>query len=511
MDFKSIYLNRGWSFFPLPLRSKDPIVKWGVYQDRLPTPEEAAGWKNCNIAIVTGPISNLAVIEADGPEGLVNLKRLGVYSPVQAKSRNGVHMYFKYPRSGVKNSQSKIAPNVDVRGNGGYIMAAPSIHPTGVPYMWSCPNLSAELPEFPEACLVSDLPAAVKPLNQAGWITSALDGLAEGRTPRLAKVIGKMINDKWTPNDAFTVLKPHAEAVNYDLNKLTAMIADMWGRYEKPESKTSGEEGFDFTGYFEELSHRLHAGELGLCTGFKPLDDVIGEFQKGELATFAARTGFGKTTFALTVSEYLRARGFRVVYFSTELHKNRVMDKLACIAKRIPIFDITHGRHAQYTDRLLEYQKEFESNPIIIDDSHTPSTEHVKGIIGRGGFDLFVFDHINNVGHDRAIVANYVAKLKEIARDANMAGLILAQLNEPPRNPKTGEEMPSLRSDVREAKEIIMYSNVFGYLTNPFTVKGSMQPVEFHMAKARYGTGGQDDVVTLICDKINSIYLEEKR
>ena len=43
----------------------------------------------------------------------------------------------------VRNSPSKIAPGIDVRGDGGYVMAPPSIHPSGQPYAWSVDSHNA--------------------------------------------------------------------------------------------------------------------------------------------------------------------------------------------------------------------------------------------------------------------------------------------------------------------------------------------------------------------------------
>jgi hypothetical protein len=48
-----------------------------------------------------------------------------------------MHFYFRWPGILVRNSASKVAPKIDVRGMGGYCLAPPSMHPSGRRYTWS--------------------------------------------------------------------------------------------------------------------------------------------------------------------------------------------------------------------------------------------------------------------------------------------------------------------------------------------------------------------------------------
>lgn len=63
-----------YSFFPINSVAKKPCVDWKDYQTRLPTDEEVAEWirvfPNMSIAIVTGRISNLIVVDLDRPDGV---------------------------------------------------------------------------------------------------------------------------------------------------------------------------------------------------------------------------------------------------------------------------------------------------------------------------------------------------------------------------------------------------------------------------------------------------------
>ena len=78
----------------------------------------------------------------DGLDAEVELRKLehahgALPATVEAITARGRHVYFKIPGERVPNSASKIAPGIDVRGDGGYVLAPPSIHPSGRAYAWS--------------------------------------------------------------------------------------------------------------------------------------------------------------------------------------------------------------------------------------------------------------------------------------------------------------------------------------------------------------------------------------
>lgn len=117
-----------------------------------------------NIGIATGKHNGIIVIDVDkdpekdidGDEGLKELeKTLGKLPETweAITGRGGRHLYFKYPEGHtVKNSASAIARGVDVRGDGGYVVAPPSVHKNGTKYEWevsSYPN-DTELATLPD-------------------------------------------------------------------------------------------------------------------------------------------------------------------------------------------------------------------------------------------------------------------------------------------------------------------------------------------------------------------------
>lgn len=104
----------------------------------LKTVEEwAARWPRCNVGIPTGAINGFWVVDIDGPVGRASLDALVALhgplplTPVVATAR-GWHYYFKQ-ESGISNRAARW-PGVDVRGGGGYVLGAGSLHVSGHRY-----------------------------------------------------------------------------------------------------------------------------------------------------------------------------------------------------------------------------------------------------------------------------------------------------------------------------------------------------------------------------------------
>lgn len=118
------YLFRGWSVIAVG-PTKIPLSSWKEYQTRKPTVEEIVGWwekwPDAQIGIVTGSVSNLTVIdvESDGDLDLIKDETYRVRT-----GGGGIHIYCLYEPS-FKNAV-RILPEIDIRSEGGYVVAAGS-------------------------------------------------------------------------------------------------------------------------------------------------------------------------------------------------------------------------------------------------------------------------------------------------------------------------------------------------------------------------------------------------
>lgn len=95
-----------------------------------------------NIGIATGPISNIFVVDVDGAEGEESIADLqSANSPLPktltSLTGRGRHLIFRHPGIKIKTRSSKLGNKLDIRGDGGYIVAPPSNHKSGAVYQWS--------------------------------------------------------------------------------------------------------------------------------------------------------------------------------------------------------------------------------------------------------------------------------------------------------------------------------------------------------------------------------------
>ena len=137
--------HKGIAVFPCRPQDKRPATANGLKDATTDLDIIRQWWRQepqFNLAIATGAVSGIFVVDVDGLDAEVELRRLeaehGEFpSTVEAITARGRHVYFRSPEIPVRNSASKIAPGIDVRGDGGYVLAPPSIHPSGRRYEWS--------------------------------------------------------------------------------------------------------------------------------------------------------------------------------------------------------------------------------------------------------------------------------------------------------------------------------------------------------------------------------------
>jgi hypothetical protein len=136
------YAGRGWQVFPLRPHGKEPATRAGFY-NATTNPATLRRWFKFfpyNVGIRTGIASQVFVVDVDGHAGAVSLAELELqHGPLPATlvstTADGVHFWFFTDRP-IPSSTGKIAAGIDVRGDGGYVVAPPSIHPDGPVYQW---------------------------------------------------------------------------------------------------------------------------------------------------------------------------------------------------------------------------------------------------------------------------------------------------------------------------------------------------------------------------------------
>lgn len=186
------FAARGFLVFPLKPRGKEPITQHGFKDATCDEAQVREWWSKtpaANIGIATGRGLFVVDVDVHGEEdGLASLReweREHGKLPETATVRSGgggLHLYYH----GEAKSGTHVKPGVDVRGVGGYIVAPPSVHPTGQRYEWV---------ESPEAVGIAEADGNVLALitGEGGAKREARGAIREGeRNETLFKMACEM-------------------------------------------------------------------------------------------------------------------------------------------------------------------------------------------------------------------------------------------------------------------------------------------------------------------------------
>lgn len=136
-------IEQGWSIIPISPETKRPLIKWTKYQTEIATPHTIETWfnewPNADLAVVTGAVSGIVVVDTDNPDAEKYAKENGLADTgVTARTKNGRHFYFRHPLDGVRRGPRAgvnvraVAPDwpavagLDFRGDGSYAVLPPS-------------------------------------------------------------------------------------------------------------------------------------------------------------------------------------------------------------------------------------------------------------------------------------------------------------------------------------------------------------------------------------------------
>ena len=164
------FYDLGLSVIPLQPRGKRPVVRWEKYQKRRVDQEKITQWfgngRDYNVGFVCGEVSNVVVIDCDSAEANVWADAHLPQTPMMTRTAKGTHRYYRHPGVPVGNKvrirTDDPRAHLDVRGDGGYVVAPGSIHPDGVAYeaLGEWPDSTDGLPKFEPSWVASDPPFA---------------------------------------------------------------------------------------------------------------------------------------------------------------------------------------------------------------------------------------------------------------------------------------------------------------------------------------------------------------
>lgn len=220
----------------------------------------------------------------------------------------------------------------------------------------------------------------------------------------------------------------------------------------------------------------IRAGKVQkyVSTGYTAIDNFIGGFVKGGITLIGARPSQGKTTFMLNLKNRLNIQGYNCVVFSVEMKAEDLVYKDLSYLSKINSLRIESG-HISDSEMLKieEVSKKLKTdNYFYIDESRQTADKivfYVKQLSLKKKIDVVFLDYLTllDVGRDRSkneAVEETMAKLRQFAKESNIALVILSQLN---RAVEQRADKKPILADLRDSGSIEQDANQVLFLYRP--------------------------------------------
>ncbi|WP_054948957.1 replicative DNA helicase [Numidum massiliense] len=245
---------------------------------------------------------------------------------------------------------------------------------------------------------------------------------------------------------------------------------------------------------------------LGVKTGFVDVDNMLGGLQPAEFILLAARPSMGKTALSLQIAKNIAAAGKgAVLYFSLEMSKDMLVDRLICAEAGLDHVKIKNRTLTEKEwDRGSKAMTEISQLNLMIDDevSTTAAMRSVARKVKReSGLALIVIDYLQLIADkpERAqnsqndIVTAISRRLKAMAKSLQVPVMALSQLNR--ATEKRGDHRPML-SDLRDSGSLEQDADQAWFIHRPeyYNPKDSPGIAEIMIAKNRNGPVGVQEL-----------------
>ncbi len=280
-------------------------------------------WPDANIGVVTGSETDLVVLDLDvkvegGIDGIENAKEIYAWKPegpYQRTGGGGLQAFYRRPDSADKvkscTGAGSLAPGVEVKADGGYVVVPPSDHISGGSYNWEVPLDDKQLPELPqwalkagrdsagEAKKPATIPGDVIPSGRRNEVLTSLAGVMRRKGTGKETILAALKAENKTrcsPPLSESEVKSIAESVSrYDAQNdaekdRTNASSQVRGMVDNVKASRKIEEVFKSTHMLAQLSRSENAivrGELKDILGQKlnlnELDGAVRE-AKSEMA-----------------------------------------------------------------------------------------------------------------------------------------------------------------------------------------------------------------------------------
>lgn len=303
---------------------------------------------------------------------------------------------------------------------------------------------------------------------------------------------------------------------------VTGLLADIGKKVEKLEdffavtstTRAAGEVGRQVLDTIYREQELKAAGQSPqLSTGIDEFDRSLGGLYRGELLVLAGRPSMGKTALGLHIALGAARSGKRVCFFSLEMTERQLISRLLCMLSDVAPDKLRFKQlDPDDCDKLDQAAAQLERLPLYLNYCSGCTFEEIRAKTlathRRQPFDLIIVDYlnlVNVVSGGRADVRDTMdlalgdvcRRLKNLIMEADVAGMVLAQLN---RNCEARVDHVPVMSDLRNSGEIEQIADSVAFVYRPEqyreyydkNTKESLRGVgQLFVAKNRNGATGE--------------------
>ena len=266
----------------------------------------------------------------------------------------------------------------------------------------------------------------------------------------------------------------------------------------------------------------------GLSTGYEDIDGLLDGLKPGNLIVLAARTGVGKTAFAINLAHNISIKNKTpMLFFSLEMDKEELVNRIFSVDSGVSSSRMAKGTVTESDDRKIdESLARFDSAQLYIREKSGLTLSDIRAqtrrLIEAYGIKILIIDYLQLIqpsaksDNRQTEVAEISRGLKILAKDFKIPVICLAQLS---RKTEERESKIPILSDLRESGAIEQDSDAVIFLSRPDMYDRSRKPgvMEVIIAKNRHGKTGSIDLrfdgetskVSAICYNAAPNYIDD--
>ena len=216
-------------------------------------------------------------------------------------------------------------------------------------------------------------------------------------------------------------------------------------------------------------------GLTGLSTGFKDLDALTSGLQASDLVLVAARPSMGKTAFTLNIAAHAAMRGHSVAFFSLEMSKEQLVQRMLCSEGAIDSQRLRTGQlEGEEWGKLIGTADKLSKAKIYIDDTPGITVMELRSksrrLKAEHGLELIVIDYLQlmqgrstrNSDSRQQEISEISRSLKALARELNVPVVALSQLS---RSVESRQVKKPMLSDLRESGSLEQDADIVMFLS----------------------------------------------